>query len=257
MQKSKLILLLTIILLGFSINAQIVTERPTQSESASTLPKNSFQIESGMIYQKSGDSPRTAINITAPSTLFRYGLFKFMELRVISSYQNDIFLNTSAFPNIYSGFNDMEVGTKIQIFKKENSKTEIAFLTHLVVPTGSTLFTDNNYASINKIAVSHSITDFFGVGYNVGYKYFTTGDNIMLYSLSLGFNVTDKFGFFIEPYGDLIDINTHNSSINGGIFYQLKENLQADFSLGTGINHQMNFFAVGFGWNISSKNKDS
>ena len=255
MHKIKSVLISTIILLSFTVNAQIVTERPTQSESAVVLPQHSFQIESGMIYQKSGDDPNTAVNITAPSTLFRYGIFKFMELRVITSYQNDVYMNTYAFPNINSGFNDMEVGTKIQIFKKENSKTDIAFVTHLVIPTGSIQFTNYDYASINKIAVSHGITDYIGVGYNLGYKYNFTGESTLLYSLSLGFNVTDKFGFFIEPYGDLTEFSEHTSSINGGIFYQVRDNLQADFSFGTGIDHPMNFYAVGFGWNIS-RNED-
>lgn len=255
MHKLKLLIISIGILISFTLNAQIVTERPTQSESAVVLPINSFQIESGMIYQKSGDDPNTAVNITAPSTLFRYGIFNFMELRVITSYQNDVFMNTYAFPNIYSGFNDMEVGTKIQIFKKENSKTDIAFVTHLVIPTGSIGFTNDNYASINKIAVSHGITEYFGVGYNLGYVYNETGESTLLYSLSLGINVNTKFGFFIEPYGNLAEFSEHTSSINGGIFYQVRDNLQADFSFGTGINHTMNFYAVGFGWNIS-RNKD-
>ena len=255
MQKAKLIFLSAIIFLSFSVNAQIVTERPTQSESATVLPQHSFQIESGMLYQKSGDETNTPINITAPSTLFRYGLFKFMELRIITAYQNDVFMNTYyALPYINSGFNDMEVGTKIQIFKKENSKTEIAFVKHLLIPTGSIQFTNYDYASINKIAVSHGITDYIGVGYNLGYKYDFSGESTLLYSLSLGINVNTKFGFFIEPYGDLTEFSEHASSINGGVFYQVRDNLQADFSFGTGINHPMNFYAVGFGWNISRNN---
>ena len=151
----------------------------------------------------------------------------------------------------------MEVGTKIQIFKKDNSKTDIAFVTHLSIPTGNEGFSNNTYASINKIAVSHEITDYFGIGYNLGYKYNGTGESTMLYSLSLGFNVNTKFGFFIEPYDEFSKFSFHTTSINGGIFYKIKDNLQADFSFGTGINHfhTMNFYAVGFGWNIS-RNKE-
>ena len=255
MYKIKPFLISVIILLNFSVNAQIVTERPTQSESALVLPVNSFQIESGMIYQKTGEDMFSDAGFTAPVTLFRYGIAKFIELRLITSYQKNIIGYHYSTPYKISGFNDIEVGTKIQIFKSDNSNTDIAFVTHLSIPTGSPMFTNNDYASINKIAVSHGITDYIGVGYNLGYKYDFSGESTLLYSLSLGVNVNSKFGFFIEPYGDLTEFSEHTSSINGGIFYQIKDNLQADFSFGTGMNHTMNFYAVGFGWNIS-RNKE-
>jgi len=233
MQKIKILLIAFISFLSLNINAQIVTERPTQSESSSVLPQGSFQIETGIIREISGDELYPEINVTSPITLFRFGITKRS-----SKIQ---------------GFSDIEVGTKIQLFKKEGSKTEIAFETHLSIPTGSELYTGGTYASINKIAVSHGLTDKLGLGYNVGYVYNGNGESTLLYSIGLGYNVSDKFGFFIEPYGDFAEFSTHTASINSGIFLQLKKNFQVDFSFGTGINHRMNFFAMGFGWLISGK----
>jgi len=251
MKKYTVLFILISLLISFSINAQIVTERPTQSESSSVMPKGSFQIETGIIHQISGEEMYPVINMTTPIALFRFGLTKSIELRLLSQYRKDIY----RFSNINSGFSDLEVGAKFQVFKKEDSNIEVAFETHLSIPTGSAQYSNNTYVTINKIAVSHSLTEKLGLGYNIGYIYNGNGESTMLYSLGLGYNVNDKFGFFIEPYGNLVEFETHFSSINGGIFYQLNKKLQVDFSFGTGINHHMNFFAAGFGWLILPNKK--
>jgi len=254
MMKKILLISFTLIVFSNFINAQIVTDRPDVTESSSVIPKNSFQIESGMICQKSGEANFNPIIISAPSTLFRYAPSKYFEIRLISQYQNYISFNPSDFPNIASGFNDIELGTKIQLFRNETSNTEIAFLTHLSVPTGTSGLS-NDYASINKIAVSHGVTDYLGIGYNLGYRYDFNGLSTLLYSLSIGYSINDKFGFYVEPYGDITEFNDHLININGGLVIKVKDNLQADFAFGTGINHIMNFYAIGFGWNIA-RNKE-
>ncbi|MCF6366704.1 MAG: transporter [Bacteroidales bacterium] len=252
MQKFKISLIFLITAVSININAQIVTERPTQSESSSVLPKGSFQIETGIVRQISGNDLYPVINVTSPITLFRFGLTKRVELRLLSQYRKDIYDYPYYSSSKTVGFSDIEVGTKIQIFKKENAKTEIAFETHLSVPTGSALYTNGTYATINKIAVSHVLTDKLGLGYNIGYIYNGNGESSMLYSIGLGYNVNNKFGFFIEPYGNLAEFSTHTASINSGIFFLLKKNFQVDFSLGTGINHPMNFVAMGLAWLIDT-----
>lgn len=141
MKNVKLILSLIFIIGSLAASAQgIITDRPDQTESSSTVALGSFQIESGLLYRISEYDRQ----ILAPTTLFRYGLTKGIEIRVTNQFES--MKNYISFDkevdyektDLYSwGLNDIEVGAKIQLFKKEDVNTEVAFLTHLVIPTGS------------------------------------------------------------------------------------------------------------------------
>jgi len=151
------------------------------------------------------------------------------------------------------GASDLEVGVKIQILRKEDINMEIAFVSHLILPTGSEYLTIGTFGIINKIAVSHSINDFLGFGYNLGYNYFGKGKGIATYSFALGVGITEKIGMYIEPYGDIPDFTDPVLNIDSGITYLIKENLQLDFSFGTGLNHKMYYYSVGCSWNIRKR----
>lgn len=60
--------------INYTITAQkIITDRPDQTESSSTIPKGSLQIESGMLLGFAENDNISLRTIIAPSTLFRYG----------------------------------------------------------------------------------------------------------------------------------------------------------------------------------------
>ena len=62
-------------------NPEIITDRPDQTESANTVPKNTLQLETGFIMEQNGDIKNYAYN----TSLLRYGLFDNFELRFVSS----------------------------------------------------------------------------------------------------------------------------------------------------------------------------
>lgn len=251
----ELYILIFLGLVGYStkIKAQvIVTDRPDQTESSSTIPFKSFQIESGILlgyWELGGASERLVLG---PSTLFRYGFTRGIEIRLVNQYANLKITGDTSTSN-RSGFMDLEIGAKIQLLKKENINTEIAFLTHLVVPSGSSGLSFGNIGTINKLAVSHTISENIGLGYNIGYAYLGPGKNIFTYSLVFGFGLTDELGVYLEPYGEWFEFEEHLANFNAGLTYLLKDNFQLDFSFGTGLNHKMNYLSVGFSWNISSR----
>ena len=183
---------------------------------------------------------------------FVYGITKSIEIRGLNQFESVKNKNTSEKAN---GISDLELGAKVQIFQKENVNTEIAFLTHLIIPTGSMDLNNDKFGTINKLSISHAINDNIGLGYNVGYNYFGLGKGDFTYSVAVGFGITDKFGFYLEPYGEIIDFETHEASFDAGIAYLVKDIVQFDFSFGTGINHTMNYISVGCSINIA-KQKD-
>ena len=234
----------------------IITDRPDQTEASSTIPKNSFQIEMGILAQTSND--KTVTNFAGPSTLIRYGISEKVELRLFNQFEsNKLELEGGNIKS--SGLSDIEIGAKIQLLKKEDVNTEIAFMSHAIIPTAKDELTNDKIGTINKLSISHAVNDKIGIGYNVGY------DNInkvsaFTYSVVIGFALAEKFGLYIEPYGALAEGNNFESNFDAGVTYLAKNNLQFDVSYGTGLNNDMQYVSAGFSWNIPQflmKNKEN
>ena len=161
-------IIIIIFLFSLNLNAQtIITDRPDQSESPSVIEPGSLQIETGFLISQIEEieslrNLNRKKNIYLPSTLFRIGLSNNIELRVFNQYQFQVFGS-----NLAHGFNDLEVGLKIQLLNKENSFTQIAFLSHALLPSAPSLFSDETFGSINKICVSHDLNGKIGIGYNL------------------------------------------------------------------------------------------
>ena len=242
------------ILCCLNLNAQtIITDRPDQTESSSTIQKGSVQIESGFLISQNSTNynfnSTNERNIYFPSTLFRIGLTEKVELRLFNQYQQ---MCTQT--NSFNGFNNLELGLKLQLLQKENGFTEIAFLSHMVIPTAPSRLSEtgeNNIGTINKLCVSHNIGEKVGLGYNVGYNYLNNRQGDFTYSLVLGIELNDKISTYIEPYGEFSDLDNTESNFNMGITYLLRDNLQLDYSYGLGLNHRFNFMSVGCSININ------
>ncbi len=241
--KNTLLLLLFSFLIFGQLKAQIITDRPDQTESSSTVGKGNLQLETGILLGFDGDSQNATRQLLAPTSLFRFGITKGIELRLLSQFEalkND---NISI-----QGISDIEVGTKIQIFQKENKNIEVAFLSHLIIPTGTKVLSNDRFGTINKLSISHELNDKLGIGYNVGYNYFGREKGDLTYSVALGFGVNEKVGVYIEPYGEVANFEDFILNADAGFTYLANDNLQFDFSFGTGINQRMNYISVGFSW---------
>lgn len=66
----------------------------------------------------------------------------------------------------------------------------------------------------------------------------------------LGVGINEKTGFYAEPFGEITDLEDFILNFDAGIAYLARENLQFDFSFGTGINHRMNYISIGCCWKI-------
>ena len=246
---NKYILTFAFVMIGYLANAQtIVTDRPDQTESSSTVPKGSFQIETGVLVGFTDTDDVSERHLLLPSTLFRIALSEGIEIRVVSQLES---IKNKTFDETFSGMSDLELGAKLQLFKKENVNTEIAFLSHLILPTGSKEITIDEFGTFNKLSISHALSESVGIGYNVGYNYFGDGKGDLTYSLAIGFGITDKLAVYIEPYGDLVEFDDHVSNFDAGFTYLIKDNFQLDFSFGTGLNHTMNYISIGCSLNIA------
>ena len=225
-------IILIIFSLSFANNfAQISTDRPDQTEGTHVLKNGDFQIESGWTFNSDGGSL---------NNLLRIGTFKGIELRfstnLISGHED----MTGLFPSL----DNLEFGAKFKILDKKETLTKISFLSHLSL---STEYSDNSGGLLNRILVSHELSESFELAYNLGYtKYFEQDNGLVVYSLVVAKSF-GNLGAFVEIFGDSY------SNWDLGITYLIKDNLQADISYGQGINNELSYLSIGAAWNFSLK----
>lgn len=225
-------IILIIFILSFTNNfAQISTDRPDQTEGTHVLKNGNFQIESGWTFNSDGGSL---------NNLLRIGTFKGIELRFstnLISVHEDM---TGLFPSL----DNLEFGAKFKILDKKETLTKISFLSHLSV---STEYSDNSGGLLNRVLVSHELSESFELAYNLGYsKYFEQDNGLLVYSLVVAKSF-GNLGAFVEIFGDSY------SNWDLGITYLIKDNLQADISYGQGINNELSYLSIGAAWNFSLK----
>jgi len=234
------------------ISQQIITDRPDQTEASSTVPKGSLQMEMGFQVTFSEDF-YSFRDIAAPNMLLRYGLTSGIELRAISEVVNSRKTRFGISETI-SGMADLALGAKIQLVKTEEKNTEIALLSHVILPSGTNIISDNSYGFENRFSISHNLGENSSVGYNLGYNNPGYGSGSAIYTIALGTAVGKKAGVYIEPFGEyFLDSEFLEASFDAGFTYLLQDNMQIDFSFGTGLSHSMNYMAVGFSWNIPAE----
>ena len=231
----------TALLLAFSImnivaHAQIVTDRPDQTESSITVPLGAFQIESGVQAFYQGNT-RT---ISAPNFLLRYGLGKKFELRLFNQ-RLDV---RSPFAE-FKGMDDLQFGAKLQLFDKESSSTKVALLSHMVIPSGTGSFQGNYLGTITRLCISHSLTESLGLAYNIGYQYYGQQEGDIIYSMSLSKAINKKFSVYIEPFGEWDELEVLILNFDTGFTYQYHPHVQFDFTYGLGIYEEFSYIAAG------------
>ena len=157
----KKVFYIAIFVISGDLNAQtMITDRPDQTESSSSVNKGSLQIETGFLLGFTEDGLSSERQLLAPTTLFRYGILNGLEIRVLSQFESLKDKNSNENLN---GISDLEVGTKIELLKKENVNTEIAFLSHAILPTGTKVLSNDLFGTINKLSISHQLSDTIGI----------------------------------------------------------------------------------------------
>mgnify|MGYP001160093616 FL=1 len=232
--KNKLLFLL-IVIQASNIYSQILTDRPSQTDSPFVIEKGNIQIESGINIQEI----QSDIN-----SLIRIGIFDGLELRINSNY----IINDEISFQKKSSFDDFEIGSKFRIIEKTENKFNISFLTYLSIPTAPEVFSYNEYGFLNKLLFSHNLTSDTKIGYNIGYNKFTNYDDLLKYSF-IYVKTLSSFSIFFELYGNS---STDFSSLNfdSGLIYLLDNDRQFDLSIGKGLNNDLFFFNLGFSFRI-------
>lgn len=238
------ILLLTI----GSANGQIITDRPSQSSGTFVINQRDIQIETGASVNISynGNTLRT---IESPSSLIRVGIIKGFELRLETALIHHKITFPDNTSEVYTGMSNLVIGTKLNLYNKENRRFKLSTLMDASLPTGTNLFTSELHSFDFAFLASHVLSPRSELTLNLGINSL----NGPYYTLLFSKMVNDKTSIFLEPYGQLTEAEMaqFEHSVNAGLTHLLKNNLQLDFSFGVGISNNNNFYSIGLSWLIN------
>lgn len=239
----------------------IITDRPDITESALVIPLNSFQLETGFVFQKEkykeGETSIQSDNIIFFSSLFRYGFSENIELRFGGEYLSRKTTTSAENESEIQGMNGLFIGSKFQLFKNRDAINDLALLFEIQLPFGNAKLKPDKFEPALILSADKNIARNLELGVNIGFEYNSDIEkNYIVYSTSLGFDLNDRLGVFAEYFGNAVNKMNPRHNLDFGITYLQRKNIQIDASAGTLIfNNETDWFgSIGFSVRIGNSN---
>jgi len=220
----------------------IYTDRPNVTDAVAPIPKGTFQVELGYSGERTADDITFS---TFPNYSFKYGLFDWLELRLIGNYQS--FTDESENLNISEdGFSPLTFSPKIKVTEQTNWIPRFSLATSFTFPDfGAEAFQINrlNYGFRLLLENERGLPWSGSFGVDRG----DFDETTWAYSWTSGGSFTDSFGFFFEFYGFFANDIDSRHSIDGGLTYLINNNLTTDVIIGLGLTEAAPDLWWGFG----------
>jgi len=225
----------------------IQTDRPDQTETPFTVPRNHFQVENGFSFEKTDNSNKS---FTEPSSLFKYGLNDHFEVGFVLE------LATIKSDRTISGINPVTVRFKDKIADEKGVLPTISFIGYLTIPTIATEnFKASYLAPAFRFTMQHTLSEKFSLGYNLGAEW--DGESplpVFIYTVETGYSITGKIGAYVEFYGFASRESLADHRFDCGLSYLLRPNILLDISGGVGITDSAPDYFVAFGFSFRLPN---
>jgi len=232
----------------------LVTDRPDQTESSSTVPKSNLQIETGLFYETDQYTHNRSnvknTNLNIATTLFRYGLTKNIELRLGAEHSTQkLFLDDNEILST-SGLNGVDVGAKIFLRKEDGYIPESAVILSAGLPIGNEDLVAASAEYTMLFAMAHSLSPSVGFGYNAGFTFDENEEINWIYSAAVGIGLLDNTGAFIELYGGKHPNVDAQFLFDMGFTHLLSKTFQLDLSGGAALSQESPdwFISTGFSY---------
>ena len=224
----------------------IQTDRPDQTETPFTVPKNHFQMENGFTFEKSKNNTNTYY---IPSILSKYGLNEHFEIGVITEF------SSIKSDENYSGLTPVTLRFKENICSEKGLLPITSFIGYLSLPKlASEEFKASYFAPAFRFTMQHTLSEKFTFGYNLGAEWDgESAEPSFIYTVTTGYAITDKFGAYIELFGFAPQKSIADNRFDGGVSYLLRNNILIDVSGGIGLNENSRYSYISFGFSFRLK----
>lgn len=212
-----------------SSQTNIITDRPSFSESAFVVPHRSLQFELGSQFRfYSGNSAlgvASSTDVTALDALVRYGLFRRFEVRATGLVFNTLQYGENSF------INNAGLGFKYQPMYENGLKPNLTLFSHWEWFRSDVSETAMDRLKVyNKIAASWTVLKKGGILVNLGtfYDYEGLLPTTNTVSAMLSYAFTDKIGAFAEYAVEFPDSGSNTQFVDAGATYLAGERFQLD-----------------------------
>jgi hypothetical protein len=218
----------------------IASDRPGISEASVAVPKGYFQIESGFDYtwQNVVDFRYYSIGNTS---LLKYGLTNFLELRLLQSYAiNGSNFTTSDGDQYQTGFTPTIIGIKTNLTKADQLIPEMALVAQFALPKQSGELAYDALQSFITLTATHYLNQGWSAGYNLGVTFDEASDTEFRYTLWGAYGFSDQLSGFLEFYGTETQSTFLSLYTDFGLTYLCTPRLQLDASVGFDLFDEVN-----------------
>jgi hypothetical protein len=237
--------------------ADLVTDRPDQTESAVVVPAGTLQIELGLLFVRESAGPGRVDLFQGPGTLLRWGLSERVELRLAWPGWIEVDGLRGPEPS-FSGAGDPEIGTKLSFLSAARGDAfDLALLAHLSVPVGDEALGSPRADPSIRLNGAHELGERLGLGWNLGYETGSFEDPAgeahtlgrFLYTVALGIDLSERWAMFAELFGDFpaSDPEPALHSFDAGVTFLVTPRVQIDLSAGAGLNAEAPDWFAGAG----------
>ncbi|MEO6219796.1 MAG: transporter [Ginsengibacter sp.] len=212
----------------------IDTDRPDQTESVNIVPKNWLQFEAGFNIQ---ENKKNTYEYLTPTLLSKYGLTDRIELRLITTLITNSYLLIPQGTVSKTGLEPVEVGAKISLLQEKKLLPKTSFLFHFAIPGFASKGNNINLIAPNfRFIFQKSLAKNFALGCNLGTEWNGIDNKpAYIYTLSPGLNFANKWYTYIEAFGVIKKKELPEHSFDGGLAYNVTNNLKLDISSGFGF----------------------
>jgi hypothetical protein len=219
-------------------------DRPDQTETASVVPHDHFQIESGFSFERANSAIST---LAHPSVLCKYGIRDLFEFRLVWEIASN-----SIGQDRTTGLNPVAVGFKVRLLEESGITPKTSLIAHVSLPhLASAGFKARYYAPAARLSMQHTLTETLSLGYNLGIEWDgVSTDPTYIYTLAAGFSLAEPLGCYAEIYGFAPQSEAAQHLADAGLTYLIQNNLMVDISAGIGISSNAPDFFLALGFSV-------
>jgi hypothetical protein len=226
----------------FAQEADIVTDRPDQSNTPLLVPKGALQVETGFMMEKQNSTSIDQTNYTYNNSLIKFGINEHFEFRFNVGYVGtrkiiDDIISTK-------GLAPIGVGVKIKLADAKGAWPQAAVISNINLRAGGKEFMPAYTANDITFACAHELSKRLSFTYNAGIKWNgNSPEATFIYTMTLTYAVTNKLGTFAEVYAFFPEKHKTDHRVDGGLTYKFSSKFQYDLSGGLQLgNDSPDFF---------------
>ena len=235
-------------------NETIRTGRPGEAIGPFTVGARVLQIQAGFDYGEGSKNQYLLNRSYTAGSVFRMGLTEHFELGASLSYLD--LANLDDEPS--HGFSSLSINLRNNIYVGKGWIPSVGFQLNMGLPFQSDVF-DSEYLR-PKITIMTAQRLAKKIGFITNWGAFWNGNDAIptcFYVLNLSYDITDRWGIYIEHYAR-INQGDWRAYFDGGGSFLVNNDLQLDLYAGYGSFEKINldwYISAGISWRIRFKDK--